>query len=75
MVNPVCLQSSAYTEHRPSSGTVYPLPGGEETHHIYSLWTPLLLGVHHRVVQHEGQLSSHDVLTEQYHIVSSFYYL
>lgn len=39
------------------------MPGGEETQHLHPLWTPLLLGVHHRVVQHEGQLQSSSAVT------------
>lgn len=52
----VCPQPWAHTQQCSPSGSVHPVPGGEETHNIHSLWTPLLLGVHHRVVQHEGQL-------------------
>ncbi|TKS77001.1 Peroxisome biogenesis factor 10 [Collichthys lucidus] len=49
-------QSPAYTELKIQSFPLHPLPGGEATLHIHSLWTPVLLGVHHRVVQHQGRV-------------------
>ena len=50
-----CLQSSAHTQIWTQSCQLYPLPGGEEALHLHPLWTPLLLGMHHWVVQHQGQ--------------------
>lgn len=49
------MQSSAYMQLWPQSCPLYPLPGGEKTYYIHPLWAPLLLGVYHRVVQHQGQ--------------------
>lgn len=51
---PLWFQSPAHTE-RPQSSSLHPLPGGEEASHLHSLRTRLLLGVHHRVVPHQGQ--------------------
>ncbi|XP_032375748.1 peroxisome biogenesis factor 10 isoform X2 [Etheostoma spectabile] len=47
-------QPSAHTGLGPQGPRLHALPGGEETPHLHPLWTPVLLGVHHRVVQHQG---------------------
>lgn len=57
----LCFQAPTHTELEPQSCPLYPLPGGEETLDLNPLWTPFLLGVHHRVVQHQGQS---DVMTD-----------
>ncbi|XP_058408673.1 peroxisome biogenesis factor 10 isoform X2 [Diceros bicornis minor] len=37
---------------------VYPVPGGTQAFDSHTLWPPLLLGVHHPVVQHQDGVSS-----------------
>ncbi|KAK7884495.1 hypothetical protein WMY93_027618 [Mugilogobius chulae] len=46
---------TALSRTRQLQSSLYPVSGAEEEPHSYTLWSPVLLGLYHRVVPEQGQ--------------------
>lgn len=57
------FQSTGNPEVKVLAHPLHPLLGGAQTFNFYPLRTPLLLGVYHRVVQHQGRVHVRAIMT------------